>query len=210
MKFVLASLGIVSVLMAQGGRPQTPEGLRQAVQLNLSGDYGAARSLIQKEIDGAATPLLKANAQRIMAMSYDFERNCAKTIEYEAQEMSYWVTREKEEPKNAFYQKGEMANEAARVCIDSGDLNAAGKWYAKGAELGFKEPEISSERKALWEFRLEKANQNDACIMCLKAEALEKLGRKDEAMELYKKAAANRSYNPPAAFAGPLAQKRLG
>jgi len=84
MKFVLASLGIVSVLMAQGGRPQTPEGLRQAVQLNLSGDYGAARSLIQKEIDGAATPLLKANAQRIMAMSYAFERKCAKTIEYEA------------------------------------------------------------------------------------------------------------------------------
>ena len=78
-----------------------------------------------------------------MAMSYALERNCAKTIGYEAQVMAFWVTREKEEPKNAFYQQGEMTNEAARVCIDSDDLNAAKKWYAKGAELGLKEPAIS-------------------------------------------------------------------
>lgn len=273
MKFVLASIGIVSVLMAQGGRPQMPEGLRQAVQLDLAGDYAGARSLIQREIDAAATPLLKANAQRIMAMSYAFERNCAKTVEYESQVIAYWATREKEEPKNAFYQQGEMANEAARVCIDAGDINTAEKWYARGTELGLKEPEISADRKALWEFRLEnakariaarrgkkdlaekhvalakaalekmtelrkqqdpfmpyltgyvalylgdaakaladfeKANQNDAFILCLKAEALEKLGRKEEAMELYKKAGANRGHNPPAAYAVPLARKKLG
>ena len=33
--------------------------------------------------------------------------------------------RETAEPQNAFYQQGEMANEAARVCIDAGDLAAA-------------------------------------------------------------------------------------
>ena len=72
--------------------------------------------LLQQEIDTAATPLAKANAQRAMAM-------WAKTVEYEQQVIAYWVTREKAEPKNAFYMQGEMANEAAR-------------WYQQGTELG--------------------------------------------------------------------------
>lgn len=273
MKSTLTLMVFAACLMGQGGRPQASEGMRQATQLDLAGDYAGARALLQKEIDTAATPLAKANAQRAMAMSFAFERKCAKTIEFEEMVIAYWVTREQEEPKNAFYQQGEMANEAARVCIDSGDLNAAEKWYQKGTELGLREPEISADRRALWEFRLEhakarlaarrgnkalaekhvalakaaldkmtdlkkqqeaffpyltgyvalylgdaaqaladleKANPNDAFIQCLKAEALEKLGRKEEAMELYKKAAAARGHNPPAAYAVPLAKKKLG
>jgi len=273
MKIIALSFGIAALLAAQGGRPQASEGMRQAVQLDLAGDYAGARALLQKEIDGAATPQAKAGAQRAMAMSYAFERNCAKTVEYEEKVIAYWVTREKEEPKNAFSQQGEMANEAARVCIDAGDFNAAEKWYQKGTELGLREPEISTDRRALWEYRLEhakarlaarrgnkslaekhiaaakvaldkmtelkkaqevflpyltgyvalytgdaakaladleKANQGDAFIMCLEADALEKLGRKDEAMELYKKAAAKGGHNPPAAYAVPLAKKKLG
>jgi len=87
-------------------------------------------------------------------MSWGFEGNCAKAGEYEQMVIGYWATREKEEPGNAFYQEGEMANEAARVCIDSGDLDSAAKWYRKGTELGLKEPGISADRKALWAFRL--------------------------------------------------------
>lgn len=63
-----------------------------------------------------------------MAMSYAFEGNCGKTGEYEQMVIDYWVTQEKGEPKNAFYQQGEMANEAARVCIDAGDVDAAERW----------------------------------------------------------------------------------
>lgn len=259
--------------MAQGGRPQASEGMRKAVQLDLAGNYAEARALLQKEIDSAATPLLKANAQRAMAMSYAFERKCAKTVEYEQMVIAYWVTREKEEPKNAFYMQGEMANEAARVCIDSGDFDTAAKWYQKGTELGMREPEISPDRAALWAFRLanakgrvaarrgnkseaesavreaqsalekmtelrkqqepflpyltgyvalylgdaakaladfEKANQNDAFIQCLKAAAYEKLGETEQAKECYRKAAATRGHNPPAAYAIPLARKKLG
>jgi len=256
---------------AQGGRTQ-PEGIRQAIQLDVEGKYADARALLEKEIAGAATPLAKAQAQRIMAMSYAFERNCAKAVEYEEKVIAYWLTREKEEPQNAFYQQGEMANEAARVCIDAGDIDTAEKWYQKGSELGLREPNISADRKALWEFRLahakarvaarrgqresamkfigtaraaldrmtdlkkqqevffpyllgyvelylgdaakalghlEQANQNDLFITCLKAEALEKLGRKAEAMELWKKAAAGRGHNPPAAYAIPLGRKKF-
>ncbi len=50
--------------------------------------------------------------------------------------IDYWKTREQAEPQNAFYQQGEMANEAARVCIDVGKLDEAERWYKAGRELG--------------------------------------------------------------------------
>ena len=71
-------------------------------------------------------------AERAVAMSWAFEGNCAKTGEYERRVIDYWNTQEHANPANAFYQEGEMADEAARVCIDAGDLNAAADWYRKG------------------------------------------------------------------------------
>ena len=150
--------------------------MRQAIQLDLEGKTVEARVLIQKEIDTAATPAVKAIAQRSMAMSWGFDANCAKAVEYEQLVMAYWVTREKDEPANAFYQQGEMANEAARVCIDSGDLDNAQKWYRKGTELGLKEPGISADRKALWAYRLAHAEARLAARRGNRAEAEKQLG----------------------------------
>ena len=73
-------------------------------------------------------------------MSYAFDADCANTVKYEEMVIAYWKTREQAEPQNAFYQQGEMANEAARVCIDAGQLDIAEKYYRKGSELGLKEP----------------------------------------------------------------------
>ena len=56
---------------------------------------------------------------------------------------------------------------------------------------------------------LQKANQNDPFIQVLMAQAHEKLGEKEQAMALYRKAAASTGHNPPAAFARPFAQKKL-
>ncbi len=148
---ILSSAAALS-LHAQGRGGS--EGMRQAIQLDLEGKTAEARILIQKEIDAAATPQAKASAQRSMAMSWAFDSNCAKTVEYEQLVMAYWATREAAEPGNAFYQQGEMATEAARVCIDSGDLDTAQKWYRRGTDLGLKEPGISADRKAVWAFRL--------------------------------------------------------
>ncbi|HXJ39426.1 MAG TPA: hypothetical protein VNH18_09100 [Bryobacteraceae bacterium] len=139
-------------LLAGGVLPG--QSMRQAVQLDLDGKGAEARALLQQEIDVAANPAARASAQRAMAMSWGFEGNCAKAVEYEQRVIGYWVSREKEEPANAFYQEGEMANEAARICIDSGDLSTASTWYRKGTELGLQEPGISADRKALWAFRL--------------------------------------------------------
>lgn len=248
------------------------EVLRQAIQLDLQGKGVEARQLFQKAIDAAETPAAKASAQRAMAMSWAFEGNCKETGRYEQMVIDYWATREKDD-RNAFYQEGEMADEAARVCIDSGDLDAAATWYKKGHDLGLKEPDISADRKAVWEYRwehaqariaarrgnraeaekhvaaakaaldgmtelkqqqqaffpyltgyvafylgdykkaltdLQQANQNDPFIQCLLGQTYEKLGDKDRAMEYYRKAAATNGHNPPAAFARPFAQKKLG
>jgi tetratricopeptide (TPR) repeat protein len=220
----------------------------------------------------AQTTRQQADADRTTAMNYAFDGNCAQTAAYEQKVIDYWITREKEEPGNAFYQEGEMADEAARVCIDAGDLTAAEKWYRKGFELGVKEPGISEDRKALWDFRLEHAlarlaarrgskaeaekhvaaaksaldrmtqlksqqqtflpyltgyvafylgdynkaladlkdaSQRDPFIQCLMAQAYEKLGQKDRAMELYKMASTAQAHNPPAAYAVPFSKKKL-
>ncbi len=133
------------------------EGMRQGIELDRGGRGAEARTAFQKEVDTAATPAAKANAQRAMAMSWAFERDCKKTAEYEEMVIQYWKTQESTAPENAFYQEGEMANEAARVCIDNGDLDAAGRLYKQGRDLGLKEPNISPGRKDLWEYRWEHA-----------------------------------------------------
>ena len=87
-------------------------------------------------------------------MSYAYDGNCAKSIEYEELVIAYWVTRREAEPQNAHYQEGEMANEAARVCIDAGALDEAERMYRRGSELGNREPEPRTHPKSLWDFRL--------------------------------------------------------
>jgi tetratricopeptide (TPR) repeat protein len=132
-----------------------PSSMGAGTLLDLLGQTGEAKKVFQKAIDGAAEPAAKANAQRAMAMSYAFDGDCRNTIKFEQMVIDYWVTREAAEPQNAFYQEGEMANEAARVCIDAGDLESAETWYRKGTELGIKEPGNQTHPKSLWEFRLQ-------------------------------------------------------
>ena len=139
--------------------------------LDLLGKGAEARQHFQRAIDAAPDAGSKANAQRQMAMSYAFEGDCRNTVKYEQMVIGYWVTREQAEPQNAFYQEGEMANEAARACIDSGDLETAATWYRKGTELGLKEPGNETHPKSLWNFRLEHALARIAARKGDKAEA---------------------------------------
>ncbi|MCX6627003.1 MAG: hypothetical protein NTW28_05170 [Candidatus Solibacter sp.] len=139
--------------------------------LDLMGKGTEARKHFQKAIDAAPDAAAKSAANRQMAMSYGFEGDCRNTVKYEQMVMAYWVTREQAEPQNAFYQQGEMANEAARVCIDSGDLESAETWYKKGTELGLKEPGNETHPKSLWNFRLEHALARIAARRGNKAEA---------------------------------------
>jgi predicted Zn-dependent protease len=118
-----------------------------------------------------------------MAMSYAFDGDSANTVKYEELVIGYWVTREAAEPQNAFYQQGEMANEAARVCIDAGDLAAAEQWYRKGTELGLKEPEPRTHPKSLWEYRLAHALGRIAARRGDKAEAARQIAAARAALD---------------------------
>lgn len=160
---VFAALIVPAALLAQGGPPpgQQPspraDSTRAASKLDADGQTAKAREIFQKLIDGAPDPAAKAASQRAMAMSYAFDGDCANTVKYEEMVIAYWKTREQAEPQNAFYQQGEMANEAARVCIDAGDLKTADKYYKLGTELGNKEPAPRTHPASLWSFRLEHA-----------------------------------------------------
>jgi len=236
-----------------------PANLGAAGILDWMGKGKDARKHLAKAIEAADTPEHRVAAERSMAVSYAFERDCGKAIEYEQQVFDFYAS-----VKN-FYQQGESADEGARICLDAGDLEAAQKWYRIGHDSGLQEPDIKPARQDLWAFRLENAeariaarrgdssqaqkhvdaakaildkgtipeqaqflpslrgyvafygkdykaalasfadaNQNDPAIQCMIAESFEKLGEKDKAQ-----ASLSASHSPPAAYAVPLARKKL-
>ena len=197
---LLVVLGSVNPLFAQmPAQPQQPEFIKQGQQLmregkmqealalyrqtlqtspnsvpadiaagsvlDLMGNGEEARKYFTKAIDVADTPENKASAQRAMAISYAFEGNCKKTIEYQQQVFDFHGR-----AKN-FFQQGETADETARVCLDSGDLDAAYKWYQIGHDTGLKEPDIKPARQDLWNFRWEHAQARIAARRGDQAEA---------------------------------------
>jgi tetratricopeptide (TPR) repeat protein len=248
----------------QTSQDSLPANMAAGSVLDLMGQGEEARQYFGKAIQVADTPEHKAMAQRAMAMSYAFEGNCKKTIQHEQAVFNYYGS------VKDFFRQGETANEAARVCIDSGDLETAYDWYKTGYDTGLKEPDIKPARKDLWEFRWEhaqariaarrgnqaeaqkhvaaakaildkgnnpeqqpffpylegyvafyagdykaaleellKANQNDGFIQCMIAQTYEKLGDEAKALEYYRKASTAIAHNPAAAYAVPLAKKKL-
>ncbi len=142
-----------------------PANIAAGSVLDLMGRGEEARKYFVKAIEVAYTPELRAVSQRMMAMSYAFEGNCEKTVQYEQQVFGYYSS------VNNFFQQGEVADEAARVCIDSGDLDTAYDWYRVGHGIGLKEPDIKPARIDLWEFRWEHAQARIAAQLGNQAEA---------------------------------------
>jgi tetratricopeptide (TPR) repeat protein len=156
LRTLLAAL-ILGATAAHAQQPALAPALRDAYRLDAEGRTSDARVILQQIADTASTPRARAAANRAIAMSYAFDGDCANTAKYEEMVTAFWRTREAEEPQNAFYQQGEMANEAARVCIDAGQLDMAERLYRAGTQLGLKEPEPRTHPKSLWDFRLSHA-----------------------------------------------------
>jgi tetratricopeptide (TPR) repeat protein len=135
----------------QSSPDSLPANIAAGSVLDLMGRGEEGRKYFQKAIETADTPEHKVMAQRAIAISYAFEGNCKKNVEYEQQALDYYVS------AKDFFRQGEIADEAARVCIDSGDLDTASKWYQLGHDTGLKEPDIKPARADLWNFRWEHA-----------------------------------------------------
>jgi len=133
--------------------------------LDLMGKGDEARKYFAKALEIASTPQLTAQANRATAMSYAFEGNCKKSVEYQQKVFEY------QRQQKDFFAQGEVANEVARVCIDSGDLDASYQWYKTGHDVGLQEPNIKPDRVDLWNFRWEHAQARIAARKGNKAEA---------------------------------------
>lgn len=169
--FLAAALhATATVCLAQAAPPSGP--IQEGNRLDGQGRTKEARAIFQFVIDTTTSPAVKAAARRATAMSYAFDGDCANAAKYEEMVIAYWKTREQAEPQNAFYQQGEMANEAARVCIDVGELDVAERYYRVGSELGLREPEPRTHPKSLWDFRLAHALARLAARRGNSAEAL--------------------------------------
>jgi tetratricopeptide (TPR) repeat protein len=142
-----------------------PANIAAGSVLDLMGKGEEARKQFSKAIEIADTADAKTSARRAMAMSWAFEGNCGKTIEYEQQVFDFYGS-----AKN-FLQQGEVADEGARVCLDSGDFKAATKWYGIGHEKGLEEPNLTPARRDLWDFRWENAQARIAAREGKKEEA---------------------------------------
>lgn len=148
---LLASLVLAPAASAQANRADS---LRAAQRIDAEGKHAEARAIFQALIANAPDAAARAVAERRLAMSYGYDADCAKVIELEEQGIAYWMTREQAEPQNAHYQEGELANEAARVCIDNGFLDQAERMYRRGSALGNREPVPRTHPKSLWDYRL--------------------------------------------------------
>ena len=151
------------------------------VALDLKGDYAKAREHFQKAID-VAPPDQKNRAMRVMAFSYAFEGNAAEAEKYEKQVFDAQMA------KSNFDAAAGVANELARIKLETGDIDGAAKWYKTGYDTAMRKADMKDTDKNLWGFRWEHAQARIAA----------RRGKKDEAQKhvAAAKAALDKANNP--------------
>jgi len=155
--------------------------LESGMALDLKGDYAAAREHLKKAID-VATPDQKNRALRVMAFSYAFESNAAETEKYEKQAFDALLA------KPDFEGAAGVANELARIKLESGDIDGAAKWYKTGYDTAMRKTDLKETDNNLWAFRWAHAQARIAA----------RRGQRDEAQKQVAaaKAALDKSNNP--------------
>jgi tetratricopeptide (TPR) repeat protein len=120
--------------------------LESGIALDLKGDYAAARNHLNKAIQVAPADQ-KNRALRVMAFSYAFESNAAEAEKYEKQVFDALVA------KSDFEGAAGVANELARIKLESGDIDGAANWYMTGYDTAMRRTDMKDADKNLWAFR---------------------------------------------------------
>jgi len=159
--------------------------LESGVALDLKGDYAAARDHLKKAIDVAPADQ-KNRALRVMAFSYAFESNVAEAEKYEKQVFDALMT------TPDFEAAAGVANELARIKLESGDIDGAENWYKTGYDTAMRKTAMKDADKNLWAFRLAHAQARIAA----------RRGQREEAQKLVAaaKTALEKANNPDQAL----------
>jgi tetratricopeptide (TPR) repeat protein len=120
--------------------------LESGVALDLKGDYAAAREHLKQAIEVAPADQ-KNRALRVMAFSYAFEGNAAEAEKYEKQVFDALMA------KSDFEAAAGVANELARIKLESGDIDGAANWYKTGYDTAMRKTDMKEADKNLWAFR---------------------------------------------------------
>lgn len=155
--------------------------LESGVALDLKGDYGAAREHLKKAIEVAPVDQ-KNRALRVMAFSYAFERNSDEAEKYEKQVFDAQLA------KSDYEAAAGVANELARIMLESGDIEGAANWYKTGFDTAMRKTDMKDTDKSLWAFRWAHAQARIAA----------RRGQRDEAQKqvVAAKAALEKANNP--------------
>jgi tetratricopeptide (TPR) repeat protein len=119
--------------------------------LDLKGDYAEARRHLAKAMEVASTADARERAWRMMAFSYVFECNVGEAGKLEQQVFEARMGRQD------FLSAADVANEAARLYLECGDINNAEKWYKTGYQAAIRKTDMTDADKSLWLFRWENA-----------------------------------------------------
>jgi tetratricopeptide (TPR) repeat protein len=155
--------------------------LESGMALDLKGDYSGAREHLKKAIE-VAPPDQKNRAMRVMASSYAFESNSAEAEKYEKQVFDALIA------KPDFEAAAGVANELARIKLESGDIDGAANWYKTGFNTAMRKTDMKDADKNLWAFRWAHAQARIAA----------RRGQRDEAQKQVAaaKAAFEKANNP--------------
>jgi tetratricopeptide (TPR) repeat protein len=155
--------------------------LESGVALDLKGDYASAREHLKKAIEVAPADQ-KNRALRMMAFSYAFESNSDETEKYEKPVFDALVA------KSDFEAAAGVANELARIKLESGDIDGAASWYKTGYDTAMRKTDLKDTEKNLWAFRWAHAQARIAA----------RRGQRDEAQKQVAaaKAALEKANNP--------------
>jgi tetratricopeptide (TPR) repeat protein len=117
------------------------------VVLDLLGRYAEARKYFTQAVKAARTPTERAQAQRALAISFGFARDCRGAEKADRSAYEYYLE------VQDFNDAGEVANELGRLCLDAGEVETAYTWYRKGHDAGLEEEPLTPARRDLWDFR---------------------------------------------------------
>ncbi len=132
--------------------------------LDLKGQYDEARKHFAKAIE-VTPPENRNGALRNMAFSYAFERKAKDAARYEQMAFDSLISQQK------YTDAAGVANELARIYLESGDIDDAARWYKTGYDTAMRQPDLKDSDKDLWNFRWEHAQARIAARRNQKAEA---------------------------------------